>query len=445
MVRQASLQTPTDAVAIPQQAKVEADPFSGMSELSVDAFIEQVLARNPTLAQMVAAWQAASARYPQVTSLDDPLFAATIGPDTFHTDDPGTAFAWRVEVAQKYPWPGKLQLRGDRAMAEAQAAADDVEDTRLQLIESAKNAFSEYYLIGRALAVNEETIKRLEEFRKEADLLYRTPTRERKVSFQDAVQARVEIGRQQQRGLVLERMRRVAIARINTLMHLVPASPLPPPPKNLKLEDGLPDVELLRATALDYRPDLRALAERIAAEEASLNLARKEFYPDFEPFFSYDRFMGNSPDSRDLATMVGLRVNVPVRLSRRRGAVAEAAARIGQRFAELQRQFDQVDFQVEEAYAQVRESEQTVSLYATKILPDAELSVKTARTDYGTGLVPAITVIEAERARLDLYDRYYEAIAEDFRRRAVLERAIGGPLTPSPATIRPEGGRKQSP
>ena len=46
----------------------------------MDVLVEQVLARNPTLAQMVAAWQAASARYPQVTSLDDPVFGGTMAP-----------------------------------------------------------------------------------------------------------------------------------------------------------------------------------------------------------------------------------------------------------------------------------------------------------------------------------------------------------------------------
>jgi outer membrane protein TolC len=417
-----------------------ADPFQGQAPLTVEELVEQVLARNPTLAQMVAAWQAASARYPQVTSLDDPMFAATIGPETFHPDDAGASFAWRLEVAQKYPWPGKRRLRGDNALAEARAAGDDVADTVLQLIESAKDAFYEYYLVGRALAVNEETIKRLEEFRRDADLLYRTPTRERKVSFQDAVQARVEIGRQEQRRLALERARQVAMARINTLMHFDPASPLPAPPKELKVADALPEVEALRASAVARRPDLQALAERIAAEEASLNLAHKEYYPDVEPFLMYDRFMGNTPDGRDLSTMIGVRLNVPLRLARRQGAVMEANARIAQRRAELDRQIDQVNFQVEEAYARVREGERTVRLYATKILPDADLNVKTARADYGAGLVPAIAVIEAERARLDLYDRYYEAIAGYFRRHAALERAIGGPLMPLPQ----EAGRMQN-
>ena len=56
-------------------------PFGGEGELSVEGLIGQVPARNPSLAQTIAAWQAASARFPQVTFLDDPMFR-TIGPGT---------------------------------------------------------------------------------------------------------------------------------------------------------------------------------------------------------------------------------------------------------------------------------------------------------------------------------------------------------------------------
>src|SRR5438105_15876311 len=47
-------------------------PFAGAPELTEDAVVAAVLTRNPTVAQMTAAWRAAAARYPQVTSLDDP-------------------------------------------------------------------------------------------------------------------------------------------------------------------------------------------------------------------------------------------------------------------------------------------------------------------------------------------------------------------------------------
>ena len=61
-----------------------------------DALVAQVLARNPSLAQMTAAAEAAAARYPQAVSLDDPMLSATGSPRMFnHTDDGG----YRVELS----------------------------------------------------------------------------------------------------------------------------------------------------------------------------------------------------------------------------------------------------------------------------------------------------------------------------------------------------------
>jgi outer membrane protein TolC len=403
-------------------------PFEGMKNLSVDSLIEQVLARNPSLAQMVATWQAASARYPQVTSLDDPMFAGTLGPETIHPDDPGVEFASRWEISQKYPWPGKLRLRGENALAEASAAGNEVDNVRLQLIESAKDAFYEYYLAYRAIEVNEESLRLLHDFRNNAADRYKTGL----VPEQDVLQADVEIGRQQERQVTLNRMREVAIARIDTLLNLAPDIPLPPPPKKIDVGDALPEAQALRNAALAQRPDLQALTNRIQAEEAALALAYKEYYPDFEPYLMYDRFMGNTSASRDLATMVGIRLNVPVRLARRDGAVAEAQARIAKRRAELALQVNQMNFEVQQAYAQVKESERNVRLYSKTVLPAAEQNVKAAQSAYVTAKIPFLSLIEAERNVIGLRDRYHELVADYFRRVAALERAVGGPLSPWP-------------
>ena len=207
------------------------DPFAGANELSANVLVEQVVARNPTLTQMTAAAAAAAARYPQAISLEDPMFGATISPRLFgsHESEDG----YRVELSQKYPWPGKLCLRGKNAAAEARAAGHDIDDTRLQLIESARNAFADYYLAERGLVVSQESLRLLNEFHRNAETLFTTG----KVPQQDLLQAEVEIGKQRQRQLTLERMRQVP-ARINTLLHLLPDGPLPPPPTDIPTGAG---------------------------------------------------------------------------------------------------------------------------------------------------------------------------------------------------------------
>jgi outer membrane protein TolC len=139
--------------------------------------------------------------------------------------------------------------------------------------------------------------------------------------------------------------------------------------------------------------------------------------------------MGNGP-ARDLAPQLAVRINLPVRKARRLAAVSEAESRIAQRRAELARMTDQANYEVQQAYEQVREAQRVVRLYETEVLPAARNNVRAAQAAYVPGKIPLIALIEAQRNSVNLQDRYYEAIADYFRRLATLERAAGGSLSP---------------
>jgi outer membrane protein TolC len=422
---------PTSAVVPSVPANSADDRLPDVGELSETFLIEQVLARNPSLAQMTAVWRAARARYPQVVSFDDPMFGFVAAPGSIGSNS--VDFGYRLELSQKLLYFGKRALRGDNARAEASAAWHDVDDMRLQLVEAARGALAEYYLVAKALTVSDEGLRLLRSFRDRAkDRYEKVPG----ANEQDVLQADVELGRQEQRRLTLERMREVSVARLNTLLHLPPDGPLPPPPAELTHGDSLPDAAALRAAALVQRPDVRALQDRLRAEEASLALAEREYYPDFEVSAAYDTIMGNGP-ARDLAPQAGVRLNLPLRLARRDGAVAEASAKVAARRAELARLTDQVNFQVQEGHAQVRESERVVALYEKQLLPAARANVNAAESSYVGGRIPFVSLVEAQRNVVELRDRYYEAVAELTRRRAALDRATGGSVATAAITSSP--------
>ena len=400
----------------------DAKPLPPVSELTAEFVIEQVLTRNPTLAQMAAAVDAAAARYPQVTSLDDPNLSTWLAPGSLGSNKVNDSA--RFEVSQKFPFPGKRSLRGQSALAQAAAAGNDLDDTKLQLVESARMAFADYYLAERGLEVNEEGLKLLSEFKKNAETRYQTG----QAPQQDVLQADVETGRQSERKLAFERARQIAKARLNTLMNRPADSPLPRPPKGLAKPEPFPDTATLREAALARRPDLQALISRIAADQAVVALAEREFYPDIEAMAAYDSFWQAADDQQRLRSQVGIRLNLPIRLDRRRGAVAEASAQLAQRRAQLAQQTNQVGLEVEQAVARVRESEQALRLYEEKILPAARENVKAAQTAYMTGKVPFLSLIEAQRNLIDLRDRYNQNGAEYQQRRATLERVTGGAL-----------------
>jgi outer membrane protein, heavy metal efflux system len=418
-----SLPPETEANVAILQASHLTQYTGGAEELSVDNLITEVLARNPALAQMVASRQAAEARFPQVTALEDPALDFALAPASLGSNN--VEAGYRVGISQKIPLAGKLGLRGQVALAEARAAGDELQVARLELIESTRLAFYDYFLAYRGQAVNDESLKLLKESKKSAENRVANGGNE-----QDVYQLDVEIARQGERALTLNRMRQVALARLNALMHRQVDSPLPPPPSALAVPAELPLVEMLRDLALQQRPDLRVLSDRIAGDEAALTLARREYYPDLMVGAAYDTIMGNGP-TRDLAPQLSVGINVPLRTERRHAAIAEAEAKLVQRRAEFARLADQVSLQIEEAYAQVTESQGIVRHYEKTILPAAERNVKAARSAYTAAKIPLLSYLEAQKDQVNLRDRYYQAQAEYFQRRAALDRAVGEAVGPA--------------
>jgi len=402
----------------PEPLPVPHDSFSENGELQIEALVADVLARNPSIQAMVSAWQAAAARYPQAVSLEDPMFGFMVGPSAVGHESGSEGYM--LDASQKIPWHGKRYLRGRGALAEAAAARADVEETRLRLVAATKSAVADYYLVHRLTELNRENSRIMQEFRDAARVKYET----NQVTQEDVLQADVELAELERRTLELQRMERVAIARINTLLHREPDYPLPSPPARLNLVDDAPPVEYLRELALARRPELAADAARIRGEQASLALARTEYYPDLEVVGRYDGFW----ESADLRPQVGMNVNVPVYHAKRDAATREAAHRLNQRRAEYEQRVDDINNDVQAAFEQVIESIRSLELYEMKILPAARQNVDTARTTYTTAKLDFLRLVESQRRYIMLQEKHREAEAELLRRLASLEQAIGGPL-----------------
>ena len=96
-----------------------------------------------------------------------------------------------------------------------------------------------------------------------------------------------------------------------------------------------------------------------------------------------------------------------------------------------------MNFQVQEAYEEVRESEKVVRLYEQTIERAGEPNVREALAAYTNGKVPFLSLIEAQRNLISLRDRYFESLADYFRRLARLERVVAGPVWLGQATGAP--------
>lgn len=413
-------------VALVCAQRVRAEPHSAPSTparpapLSLPLLIDDVLARHPSLSAAFAAWQAAAARYPQVVSLDDPMFDWMMAPASIGSND--VDFAYAVQGRQKLPWCGKRPLRGAVAAREAQALRFEAANVRVVLVQLTKEAYFEYFLASRTLALNDASAAALSGFRGNALRRYESNL----VSRQDVLLADVELAQLARRRLESERQLRVGVARINTLLLRDPGSPLPSAPPTLPSPSPAPDVAMLRAIAYRQRPDLAAANSRLRAEQNAVALACREYKPDLELVGRYDTFW-QAPE-RQLQGQVGVTLNIPVAWQRRSATVREAQAKVQMRQAELATLSREIEFQVQEAFVRVEEARAAVQLFTERLIPAAQASVESADAGYVAGNVDFLRLIEAQRQLIALRQEEAANLAEYHRRWSVLEQVVAGPL-----------------
>jgi len=309
------------------------------------------------------------------------------------------------------------------ALLEADGARADIETVRQGLNREAKLAYYEYWYVHRALEINMINVELLREFQTIAESQYASG----RVSKQDALQAEVEREHLAHQGIVLNRLREVTRARMNMLLNRAPESALPPPPTNLPAPQASPNLNALLDEAFRNRPELHAIDSRIEARETGVDLARMEFRPDFKVMARYSSLW--EVEARRFTIGVGL--NIPIQLGKRRGALDEARAERAALEAGLARQASQVAMEVKEAYESLRENRHVVDLYDDRLIPAAEENLDAAQSGYAAGQVDFLALISAQKLLMDTRLTRYEALASYHQTTADLERAIGASLHPA--------------
>lgn len=395
--------------------------FDKNRHLTSEQLVEAVSANNPTLPALQAAWQAAQSRIEPAAALDDPMLSYTAAPRTAGEDN--LDFGQKLELSQKLPWPGKRRLLGESAQHEAKAAREDIDTVRLKLAAASRSLFADWYFIHEAVRINRVNQDLLQEFRRIAETKYSTG----RASKQDALRADVEFNLLKHRDIVLERERREILARINTLLNRTPDTPLPAPAP-VATPAALPDVATLRVRALAARPELKALAAQIEALKTKTDLARREFYPDFNVRAGYNSLW----DRDEKRLSVGVAINLPLDQSKRRAAEDEARARSKRAEWTLTDQVAEVAGEVQRAYDRVAESRHVLALYRDRLLPLAEENLDAAKADYQSGHGDFLTLVTTEKNLHQTQLQAEQALADLHRRLAELQRAVG---TETPLTL----------
>lgn len=378
--------------------------------------VHAVLARNPNVDAALHAWRATVERQPQADALPDPRLEYSFAPLSIGAQN--VDYGQVITVRQDFPFPGRLSLRSAVAIAEAAAAREDYATVRLQLAVMAAQLYDGLYTIERALEINDEHQRLLEDVRSTA-LDQLTAGR----ANQDApLQAELDLRRVQLDRIQLVAQLRVVRARLNGLLHRAPERELPATVARLEVTaETLPSSAALQSRALGGRPELRAAGHRVDARDAARELAEHEQLPDFGIMASYNSMWPGFAHQ----LMVGVSITVPLQIDAHVAAVREQDARSAEARSRREAVEDRIRVEVEEARAHVVHARGTLTLIEGRMLPTARDQLEAARAAYVTGRGTFQPVIDAERSLRTLELERLRAEADLHTAEADLLRAIG--------------------
>jgi outer membrane protein TolC len=390
------------------------DVFAGAQTLDRRALVAAVLDRNRTVDAARAAWRAAQAKPAQARALDDPMLAYSVAPASIGSD---VAFGQVIDFSQRFPFPGKRGLRGAAAEAEARAMEDDFESTRRDVALTASTLFDDYFVATRSLEIKNELGRLLDGLARTQRASYVAGD----VPQYGLIRIDVEKTHVEHDRIMLESEREVIESRINALLHRAPGAALPPPPARLEpLGSADATVDALEHEARG-RSEVAAAGARVDAANATAASARREYLPDFGAGASYNSMW----DDAEHRFMVGVSVNLPLQLGRRRAEVDEAEAEVIRRRSERDALVDRLSAEVEAAHHQFAAADHIVNLYDGRIVPAARSRVSSVRAAFETGQADFDSLIEAERELRDAQLAAVNALADRNRRFAELERTVG--------------------
>ena len=370
-----------------------ARPASAGAQL--DMLVAEALENNPEIRAALREREAAAQRVSPAEALDDPVLEAGVinaplASSPFNREDMTMKM---IGLSQRLPFPGKRGLRGAIAARDAESISHGYQETVNRVIRDIKIAYFDLGLTLERIRLIEKNKLIVEDLLHLAVDHYQAGMG----SQADALKAQTQVSRIVDELLKLARERPVVEAElVRTLGRGANAAvPVPEPPQ---LQAEHLDLESLRDIALAQRPQLLALQSMVEGNKKALELARKNYYPDFDLRLAYGQRDNMLDGSRrpDMVTLT-VAVNLPVwRENKLAPRVAEAAARRDQAQSMFEAQRNEVAASLRQQMAIAEQSLKSAHLYQTTILPQARLTVESALSAYRVNRVDFLTLLDSQ-------------------------------------------------
>ncbi len=328
---------------------------SGLSD-----YLAYAALNNPGLEAAFNRFKAALDRVPQVKSLPDPRFNYK-----YFIEEVETRVGPQRQgfgISQVFPWFGKLDLRGDVAAQAANAARQHYEAVKLRLFFEVKDAYYEYYYLTKSIAITKENVNLVKYLESVAQSRYKAAAG----THPDVIRAQVEMGKLEDRYRTLLDLQHPIVARLNAALNRPVEAEIPSPTEIQFEEVDVADQELL-AKLITENPELKALDFEITQNKKSIELAKKDYYPDFTFGLNLidtdDSPASNPSDNGKDPVFASVSINIPLWHKKYAAGVRQARSRYFAARGQRRQKANSLSSQLKMTLYSIRECERKIDVY----------------------------------------------------------------------------------
>ncbi len=393
--------------------------------LTLQAAVNIAVQDNPNLAQIQARSEAMAAIPSQVGTLPDPVIsfnALNLPVDTFDLDQENMT-QLQTGLSQVFPFPGKLALREEGASHEAEAAAHDVKEARWRLLRDVKKSWWSLFYLDRALEIISLNRKLLRQFVKIAQTKYEVG----EGLQQDVLLAQLELSKLLDSEIRLKGARERVEAQLNALLDRPADQKISIPKTVVESIPPLLKEPSLFQLADRYRALLASRRESVSAARSRLDLAKKDFYPDFKVGAFYG-VRDDLPSGRSRADFLSLKLSMSIPIftaTKQQKAVDQRNKELMQRRYALQDNWNEVRAQISTAYGDYQQYKQQVELFKGGIIPQARQTVASMLAGYQVNKVDFLNLVRSQITLYNYETQYWKALTQANQALAQLTAMVG--------------------
>lgn len=392
---------------------------------NVESLLAIARERNPDYASARHEAEAATARIASAGALPDPKLRTELRDITRMGDQNAALSPSRVgstsyQLMQDIPWFGKRDLKREVAELEAKGATGLAFSAWSDIEVKIKTTYAQLYFLHQNERLARELLELAVWLEKIAQARYAGGL----AAQQDVIRAQVEHTGIRNELLALEAERRQAQARLNALLArpansaLAEPEQLRPLPTPAKIE-----YSALEARVMAQNPRLASEDSRVKAAEKTRELTYKNRYPDFTFGITPIQYRNSIKEWELMVEM-----NIPLQQGARRAQERESEAMVDAARTRREATTNQVLSDLSENLSGLDAARRTEQLITDSLLPQSELTFKSAMAGYENGKVDFATLLDAQRQIRQAKQTLIKAQAEGQARLAEIERILGEAL-----------------